>query len=108
MSNPTKFTYKGMEALYWSVSGLRELTKNEPSYAKDQEKEGHAWFTVRHDDSDFTEPVSITPGIGIINRMGFIYAPKDFCEEEGIYFEDPLSPELEELRDELQEMESVS
>lgn len=108
MSNPTEFTYKGKRAFYWSVSGLRELTKTDPCYAESQKKEGYAWFTVRHDDSDFTEPVSITPGIGIINRMGFIYAPEDLLEGDCIYFEDPLSPELEELRDEIREMESVS
>ena len=108
MSNPTEFTYKGRKALYWSVSGLRELTKTNPCYSKDQEKEGHAWFTVHHRESDWSEPSYIARGAKLVNRMGFIYAPEDFCEGDSIYFEDPLSPELEELRDEICEMESVS
>lgn len=108
MSNPTEFTYKGRKALYWSVSGLRELTEKNPGYVKSQEKEGHAWFTVHHRESDWSEPSYIARGAKLVNRMGFIYAPSDFIEGDGLEFKSRCKAALRELRDEIMEMESVS
>ena len=108
MANPTEFTYNGKTGLYWSVSGLKELTEKNPGYVKSQEKEGHAWFTVHHRESDWSEPSYIARGARLVNRMGFIYAPSDFIEGEGLEFKSHCKAALRDLRDEIMEMESVS
>ena len=105
MANPTEISFNGKKGRYYSCSYLKELQKKEPRAFFDLRKGDDIWYTVYHEESDFSEPVIIKKGCGLVNRMGFIIAAPDFLPGDEL---DIAQSEYEELCDDLREAEMKS
>jgi hypothetical protein len=105
MANPTEITFNGKTGGYYSCSYLRELQEKDAAAFSGLKKEGEIRHTVYHRDSDFSEPIVIRKGCGLVNRMGFIIAPEDFLPGDELYIS---QVKYEKLCDDIREAEMKS
>ena len=105
MANPTEITFAGKTGRYYSCWYLRNLQKRDDAAFRAIRKDGEIWHTVYHHESDFSEPVTIRKGCGLVNRMGFILAPENFLPGEEIYI---AQAKYRKLCDDIREAEMQS
>jgi len=105
MPNPTTITFAGKTGRYYSCWYLKDLQKKDEPAFRAIRKDGEVWHTVYHRESDFSEPVIIRKGCGLVNRMGFIIADPDFLPGDEVYIS---QKKYEKLCDDIREAEMKS
>ena len=107
MPGAQKITFRGNEADYYSCSALKDLKKNDPKAFSELRDGGRIYYTVYHEESDFSEPETIRRGCGLVNRMGFLLSGQYFLE--GNYLDlDSEDGDTGTLRDDIREAEMKS
>ena len=105
MPNPTKVTLNDKHADYYSCHFLRELKESDPAAFSALRDGGKVYYTVFHEESDFSEPEFIRRGCGLVNRMGFLIGPQDFISGDIL---DLTDKRYRDLQDDLREAELKS
>ena len=105
MPNPTKVTLNDKHADYYSCHFLRQLKEDDPVAFSALRDDGNVYFTVYHEESDFSEPEFIRRGCGLVNRMGFLLADPDFITGDILEL---TGKKHRKLRDDLREAEMKS
>lgn len=105
MPNPTTINFNNREGFYFSCWYLKDLQKKDPRAFDALKQPDQIWHTVYHHESDFSEPIIIRKGCGLVNRMGFLLAPPDFIPENELYL---AQKKHRQLQDNLREAETVS
>jgi hypothetical protein len=105
MPNPTVIAFAGKTGRYYSCSYLKDLQKKDEPAFRALRKDGEVWHTVYHRESDFSEPVIIRKGCGLVNRMGFLLADPEFISGDVLEL---TGKKHRKLRDDLREAEIKS
>ena len=102
MANPTQITFNDRAANYYSCHFLWELKNSDPAAFSALRDNGKVYYTVYHQESDFSEPEFIRRGCGLVNRMGFLLADPDFLAGDILELK---GKDYKQLKDDLREAE---